>query len=158
MSTSVIKIPTTRFGELDVPESSVISVVGGVIGFPNLYKFVLLAYNPPFSWLQSVERPDLAFVVVNGGEFGDEYTFPLPVGDPELKLGDDDEVAIINLVSVRPDPSMTTVNLKAPIIVNMANMKARQVVLDNPRYPVRMPLWAPGDEPSEESGSGEGKK
>lgn len=155
MSTSEIKIPTTRFGELDVPESSIITVVGGIIGFPDLHKYVLLAYNPPFSWLQSVERPDLAFVVVNGGEFGDEYTFPLPVGDPELRLADDDEVAIINLVSVRPDPSMTTVNLKAPLIVNMANMKARQVVLDNPRYPVRMPLWAPAE--GTEGGSGEGK-
>ncbi len=153
---SEIKIPTTRFGELAVPESSIITVVGGVIGFPNLFRYVLLAYNPPFSWLQSVDRPDLAFVVVNGGEFGEEYTFPLPVGDPELKLGDDDEVAIINLVSVRPDPAMTTVNLKAPIIVNMANMKSRQVVLDNPRYPVRMPLWSTAE--GADDGSGEGKK
>ena len=51
----------------------------------------------------------------------------------------------MNLVSVRPDPTMTTVNLKAPVIVNLRNRRGRQTVLDNSRYPVRMPLWGKDD-------------
>ncbi len=60
-----LKIKTSRFGELEVDEQSVVSIMGGVLGFPKETKYVLLEYNPPFSWLQSIENADLAFVVVN---------------------------------------------------------------------------------------------
>lgn len=136
-----IKFQTTRFGELEIAASSVVTIMGGIIGFPGMQRFTLIEYTPPFSWLQSLERSDLAFVVVNAAEFGDEYSFALPTGDRELDLSDADDVAIMNLVSVRPDPMLTTVNLKAPVLVNLRNMKGRQVVLDNPRFPIRMPLW-----------------
>lgn len=136
-----VKVDSSRFGPLEVPSASIITLIGGVIGFPTLTRYTLLEYNPPFSWLQSLDRSDMAFVVVNAAEFGDEYSFPLPTGDRDLDLSDADDVAIVNLVSVRPDPMLTTVNLKAPVIVNLRNMRGRQVVLDNPRFPVRMPLW-----------------
>lgn len=141
-----LKIPTTRFGELEVPQKSVITIVGGIIGFPNFTRYVMLDYNPPFSWLQSVDNSSLAFVVVNAGEFGENYTFSLPVGDTEIGLKEDTDVAIVNLVSVRPDPTMTTVNLKAPVVVNLENMRGRQIILDDPRYPTRLPLWSGEDE------------
>lgn len=144
-----IKISTTRFGELEIPVASIITIVNGVIGFPQTTKYTLLEYNPPFSWLQSVDVADLAFVVVNGAEFGEAYAFPLPVGDRDIELREDDDVAVINLVSVRPDPTMTTVNLKAPIIVNLRSLRGRQIVLDDQRFPVRMPLWAPKQDSSE---------
>ncbi len=139
------KISTSRFGELEVPEASIMQIIGGVLGFPDESMFVLLEYSPPFSWLQSVENPELAFVVVNAAEFGDEYVVPLPIGDHEIGLNKDDEVAIMNLVTVRPDPSMTTVNLKAPIIVCLRTMKGRQFILDDERYPIRLPLWGASD-------------
>ncbi len=138
-----LKIDTSRFGIIEVPSSSVIDIVYGLIGFPSIRRYVMLDYNPPFSWLQSVDNKDLAFVVVNGAEFGESYRFALPVGDRELDLGETDEVAIVNLISVRPDPTMTTVNLKAPIIVNLRNMRARQIILDDQKFPTRFPLWSP---------------
>jgi flagellar assembly factor FliW len=145
-----IKFNTTRFGELEVPATSVITVINGVIGFRQSEKYTLLEYSPPFSWLQSLENEELAFVVVSGAEFGEGYRFPIPIGDRDMDLLQEDEIAIVNLVSVRPDPTQTTVNLKAPIIVNLRNMQAKQIVLDDARFPIRMPLW------SEESGA-EGK-
>lgn len=142
------KIQTTRFGELEVKTESIVTIVGGIVGFPVESKYVLLEYNPPFSWLQSTENPILAFVVVNAAEFGDAYVVPLPFGDHEIDLKDTDDVAILNLVTVRDDPTLTTVNLKAPVIVNLRTMKGRQVILDDERYPVRLPLW--GEEPKKE--------
>jgi flagellar assembly factor FliW len=161
--TDIIKVTTSRFGDFEVSAGSVIDIIGGVIGFPGLSKFVLLEYNPPFSWLQSTENPELAFVVVNGAEFGDKYRFPIPYGDRDLDLKEDDEIAIVNLVSVRPDPSMTTVNLKAPVIVNLRTMIGRQVVLDDPSFPMRFPLWSgeqggPGAEPAPEGAPKQAKE
>lgn len=151
----MIKIQSTRFGELEVPTESIFEIVYGIIGFSNFRKYILLEHNPPFSWIQSTENPDLAFVVVNGEEFGDAYSVPFPVGDRDIDLQESDvaDVAVLNLVSVRADPSKTTVNLKAPVIVNMRNRKGRQLVLDDQKYPTRMPLFAAeGEQPATEGG------
>jgi flagellar assembly factor FliW len=137
-----IKVKTSRFGELDVAQSAIIDVFAGLVGFPKTHKFILLDYTPPFSWLQAVDNPDLAFVVLNAAEFGENYVFDLPYNDRELDLNRDDEVAILNVASIRSDPTLSSVNLKAPIVVNLRNRKGRQIILDDPRYPTRMPLWA----------------
>ena len=151
----LLKFNTTRFGELEVSRSSVVDVMGGVIGFPKFSRYVLLDYNPPFSWLQSLENPGLAFVVVNAAEFGDDYTFTLPYEDEKLALKERADIAIVNVVTVRSEASKTTVNLKAPIVVNLRNMKGRQVILDDARFPTQMLLWA-GDDEVEGLGLGEG--
>ncbi len=140
-----VKFQSSRFGELEVPASAVFSIVNGIIGFPDFHRYTLLEYNPPFSWLHSVENAELAFVVVNAAEFGEGYQFPLPIGDRDIDLQRDDDIAAVNLVSVRSDPSQTTVNLKAPVVVNLRTMLGRQMVLDDARFPVRMQLWAPPD-------------
>jgi flagellar assembly factor FliW len=136
------KIQTTRFGELEVDPATFVNIPLGLIGFPNFSSFVLIEYSEPFSWLQSTETPDLAFVVVNAAEFGDEYIFPLPTDDRALDLKEQDDVAIFNLVTIRPDPKMSTVNLKAPVIVNLRNRIGKQIILDDPRFPTRMPLYS----------------
>lgn len=139
---SKVKVQTTRFGELEVSPSSFITFVTGIIGFPGSQRFILLEYNPPFSWLQSVEDSHLAFVVVNAAEFGEPYQVGLPIGDRDLELKDDDDVAVLNFVSIRSGATDTTVNLKAPVIVNLRNMKGKQIILDNPSYSARFPLWS----------------
>ena len=61
-----MKVKTTRFGELELDESRIISFTEGILGFPNYKKFVLLDRdnNSPFVWLQSVETEELAFVLM----------------------------------------------------------------------------------------------
>ena len=140
-----IKFNSTRFGELEINKDAIINFPVGIIGFPDAHEFVMLDYNAPFSWLHSVDQPNIAFVVVNGAEFGEDYSFDLPYGDKEITLEKDDEIALVNLVTVRPEVDMTTVNLKAPIIVNMKNRMAKQVVIDNPNLPIRLPIFNSND-------------
>lgn len=144
-----MKIQTSRFGEVEVPDETLIDISAGLIGFPNSHHFVMIEYTPPFSWLQSTEIPDLAFVIVNAAEFGEEYTFELPYSDRLLDLKQEDEVAVFNLVTIRPDPSLSTVNLKAPVVVNLRNRKGKQIILDDPRFPTRMSLYAQGEKKAE---------
>ena len=89
-----------------------------------------------------MQLPELAFVVVSASEFGEEYSFELPFQDRALDLKEEDEVAIFNLVTIRPDPTLSTVNLKAPVVVNLRNRLGKQVILDDPRFPTRMPLYS----------------
>lgn len=136
-----IVVPSTRFGDLTVPADSLIHFPAGIIGFPKAQRYVMIDHKPPFSWLHSADDPNLAFVVVDGFEFGKQYDLKPPFGDKEIDLKDDDEYAILVIVTVRPDPRETTANLKAPLFVNVRNRKGVQVIYDNPKYPTRYPLW-----------------
>lgn len=144
----VLTFKSTRFGEFTVPAETVITIPSGIIGFPHTTRFVMLDHKPPFSWLHSIEDPNLAFVVVDGFEFGQQFEVKPPVGDKDTDLKVEDEYAIMIIVTVRSDPRLTTANLKAPVFVNMRNRKGVQIIIDDPRYSTRFPLW------NEESESG----
>jgi len=139
--TKNIVIRSTRFGELNVPADSIIEIPSGLIGFPRHKQYVMIDHKPPFSWLHSVDDPNLAFVVVDGFQFGENYALKAPIGDKDSDLREDDEYAILVLVTVRPDPKMTTANLKAPVFVNIRNRKGVQVIFDDPRFSTRFPIW-----------------
>ncbi len=138
----VITFTSSRFGELSVPADSVMEFPSGVIGFPKAHKYVMLEHKHPFSWLHSVDEPNLAFVVVDGFEFGQQFDVKPPIGDKETDFKEDDEYAILIIVTVRSDPRLTTANLKAPLFVNMRNRTGVQVIFDDARYSTRYPLWA----------------
>ena len=137
-----IVVPSTRFGDLTVPADSVIFLPAGLIGFPTANKFVLIEHKPPFSWLHSADDPNLAFVVIDGAEFGQHFNWKPPKEDKDCDFQEGDEFAILIIVTVRSDPSLTTANLKAPLFVNIRNRKGLQVIFDDPRYSTRHPLWA----------------
>ena len=142
-----IVIPSSRFGDLVVPADSLISFPSGLIGFPRVKSYVMIEHKPPFSWLHSADDPNLAFVVVDGFEFGQHLEWKPPIGNKDCDLREDDEYAILVIVTVRPDPRMTTANLKAPLFVNMRTRQGVQVIFDDQRYSTRFALWS--DEPAE---------
>jgi flagellar assembly factor FliW len=156
----ILTFTSTRFGEFAVPAETVIEIPSGIIGFPHATRYVMLEHKQPFSWLHAIDDPNLAFVVVDGFEFGQQFEVKPPVGDKDTDLRADDEFAILIIVTVRPDPRLTTANLKAPIFVNMRNRRGVQIIIDDARYSTRFPLWseepavAPADKPVSENASG----
>ena len=154
----IISFTSSRFGELSVPADSVIEFPSGVIGFPRSRRYVMLEHKHPFSWLHAVDDPNLAFVVVDGFEFGQQFDVRPPVGDKDTDFHESDEYAILIIVTVRSDPRLTTANLKAPLFVNMRNRKGVQVIFDDPRYSTRYPLWSEEAQQAEQSGGQEPEK
>jgi flagellar assembly factor FliW len=150
-----LKVKSSRFGELEVAESSIILIPSGLIGFPRFTKFVMFEHKPPFSWLHSIEDENLAFVVVDGFEFGKEYDVRPPLNDKDCDFTSEDEFALLVVVTVRSDPRMTTVNLKAPVFVNMRNRTGVQIIIDDARFSTRHPLWS---EDNAEDSQDEAKK
>jgi flagellar assembly factor FliW len=118
----------------------------------------MLEHKHPFSWLHSIDDPNLAFVVVDGFEFGQQFDVKPPIGDRDTDFREDDEYAILIIVTVRSDPRLTTANLKAPLFVNMRNRKGVQVIFDDPRYSTRYPLWSEENAGEGESSGEEEKK
>lgn len=154
-----MKIATTRFGEIDVPETTVIKLPDGVLGFPEETRYVLLEHDSegtPFKWLQAVDNPALAFIVMDPNLIVEDYV--VQFDDEAAKtLGTstvDENFAMMSIVNIPHDePTAMTVNVRAPIVVHLEKRVGWQVVLANEAYPIRHRIFADTEEqPAQEDG------
>jgi flagellar assembly factor FliW len=137
-------LQTTRFGEQEVAEEKIIAMSAGMVGFPAETRYVLLTppKGGPFLWLQSVDNPALAFVVVDAKDHFPEYRFTLTEEEyRSLELSEGAEVISLLVVTMAPDPYQITVNLQGPVVLNADRMLAGQIVLDGTDYPTRFPFF-----------------
>lgn len=143
-------VKSTRFGEQEVEEAKIIRMPKGMLGFVEEKRFVLLTPQKPgpFLWLQAVDNPDLAFVVVDAKECAPDYGFALNAEEfRSLELvNEQSEVIFLLVVTLAPNPCDITVNLQGPIVLNPERMLARQIVLDGASYAIRHPFFAPSTE------------
>lgn len=136
---------TAKFGEIEVEESRVFDFVLPVIGFDELSKYVLLDPSPDtlFKWLQSVEEPGLAFPVISVASLN--YDYSIDVSDDviqALEIKNAESVLVMNVTSIPQDnPQGTTINLLAPLIFNVENQKAGQIVLSGSGYDISHPMF-----------------
>lgn len=140
-----MKVQTSRFGEITVDESSVITMPRGPIGFEQYTSFVIVEHRPDtdFRWLQSTEEPSLAFVVVDPSKFYAEYEVEITDADAEkLHLTSENDASVFVVVTVAMGGQRITANLAAPVIINTKEMLGSQVILQDNRYPIQHPLIA----------------
>lgn len=144
-----MKINTLRFGEIDIDEDRIFEFSLPIIGFNELNKFVILDLNKEsfFKWLQSVEDPSLAFPVVSVFSLNVDYAIDLPDNVVEtLKIKNVESLLVMNIASIPQDnPQETTLNLLAPIIFNLDEHLAGQVILSGSGYDVSFPLFKKAD-------------
>ncbi|MBW5468707.1 flagellar assembly protein FliW [Brevibacillus formosus] len=115
----------------------------GIPGFSHLQFFQLLQEEEsPFFLIQSIEENDVGFWVLNPFSFFPDYQFTLPeTSKTALRLDEETPVAVFSIVTIRGN-DQATVNLKAPIVINLANRMGRQIILQEDSYPIRQPLFA----------------
>ncbi|MEM8738216.1 MAG: flagellar assembly protein FliW [Planctomycetota bacterium] len=142
-----MKIQTTRFGEVEVDGNRVIKFPKGLLGFPQYQDYVLIeSANPEnpgeqsnFWWLQSVDLPELAFVVTDPTLFVSTYKVPIHA-EQMLGLGlsaiEDAQVFVI----VNKREHVLTGNLQGPLVVNVGSRRGEQLVLSDRRFTTRVPL------------------
>lgn len=137
-----LKVPTTRFGEIEVAASTVITFPQGLVGLPQLRRFVLIEGRGPFQWMQCVDNPDATFVVIDSDEVVTDYAINPSPEDLRVVTEGDEPAPLCALLIVtipREAPERLTANLMAPLIVNTERRVGVQAVLPD-RYPVRYPL------------------
>jgi flagellar assembly factor FliW len=141
--TRTLLIRTLSFGEIEVPENRILSFAEGLPGFPNHHRFVILSFDDlkPFEYLQALDEPPLAFLVIN--PFLVLTGYRMELSDPDLAdlvAADPAELTVYAVANIPEDPSRATVNLFAPIVVNEKNRKGRQFLLHDSGYSVKHPL------------------
>lgn len=136
-----MKVNTTRFGEIDVPEEDIIVFPQGILGFNKRSRYVILndPSTEPLRWLQSLEDETLAFVIIDPLRFRSEYTVDLSDEDvSSLELNGPEEAIIYAIVVIPKDtPEKMTANLQGPIVINAAKMIAKQVISTNPKHKLK---------------------
>ena len=138
-----MKLLTTRFGTVEVPDKDVLFFSSGVLGFPDVRRYVMLDHgrNTPLKWLQAVDKPELAFPMVPATDLMEDYHITVAPEDLAA-LGKDSTAelqAFVILTIPNGAPERTTANLKAPIVMNPTTHLARQVLVEQD-YPIRYPL------------------
>lgn len=125
----------------DIP---VIDMIAPMPGFPDHQRFALVQLDESgvLCSLQSVEDPELRFLVVPPSAFFPDYA---PVIDDatvsELGIASADDAIVLLVVNPGDDAGAATANLLAPVVVNLATRQGGQVVLDED-LPIRAPLLA----------------
>jgi len=138
---------TNRFGTFDIDPNKVIEMPQGPMGFAEMTRYALLdvpgAEEGAFKLFQSLDDTALTFIVVH-----------LPQGSSAIAEADivagchayamrRENVAVLLIANVRSEAdgkTTTTVNLKAPLLVDTRHRVARQVVFTNDAYDLRHPL------------------
>jgi len=136
----LLKVKTTRFGEIEVKDEDVINLPSGLIGFPELKRYILLDHDKesPFKWLQSLDDGAIAFVLINPLLFKPDYTVEVSEGEVSDLTIEAEEDAVISVIITMPsNPQNMTANLKAPLIFNLKNRLGKQVILNNSEYTTR---------------------
>jgi flagellar assembly factor FliW len=146
MSVAVREVPglvikTTRFGQVEVDDAQLVLIPDGLLGFESIHEYCLIPHAPgsPFHWLQALNKPELAFVVVNPFDFFAEYDFTIGDADvARLKLENAADVLVLTLVTISGE--QVTTNLLGPLLVNARTRAARQIVLADAPYGTRHSL------------------
>jgi flagellar assembly factor FliW len=136
-----VRFQTSRFGEIDTPDDTVIEFPSGLIGLGgSRYAIVTTDEDSSFRWLQSLEDPELALPVTNPFQFFSDYAVELSDADSE-RIGTEDPsgVAVWVIVRAARDAADVTVNLRAPIVVHEG--RGWQIINDAPDLDVRTPLF-----------------
>jgi flagellar assembly factor FliW len=148
-----MNINTKYHGEIDVKENEILKFEQGIPGFSDEKKFVLLPLpeNDWFHILQSVSTPQLGFVVTNPFLFTKEYDFELDQGTVDL-LGftAEKDVKVLTILTMKDTLNESTANLQAPIIINLANNKAKQVILNGTNYQTKHLIFAQPEQAGKE--------
>ncbi len=144
-----MKILTRIFGEIEISENQKIFIEEGLFGLEDVQEYVLLNSNEdsPFYWLQALDIPDIAFLLVDPTLVVKDYKLSVVEGDLDsINLKDNDDYLLFSIVNLNNDPAKTTANLLGPLVINKVNHKAKQVISTNEKYSVRQLLHSEKEE------------
>ena len=139
-----MQISTLRFGEIEVDRGKLLRFQAGLPGLEECKEFVILQFpeSYPIVWMQSVDEPGVCLPVMDSFQAVPAYTFNLGDSDAaELGLSGPEDLQVLSVVVIPEEMEGMTINLAAPIIVNLDTGKAKQIILSGGEYNVRYPAF-----------------
>lgn len=136
-----MKVNTRLFGEISVEENNIVRFSQVIPGFENLYQFVIIQPDEqiPFSYLQCLDDGDVSFIVTDPFLAYPDYDFVLTNEVLEsLSIKSEHDIMIRSIVNfTQTEP---TINLLAPLVININSKLGKQIILHDSNYTVRHKL------------------
>lgn len=136
-------INTSTFGELDVQEEKLLTFKGGIPGFEDLKRYVIivLEQTQPFMWLQAIDE-DISLPVLSPFDMDPGYS---PIVDDsvltDLEVNNEEDLLVLVVSVIPQDVTKMTANMAAPILVNIENGYGMQVLAESGDYQIRQPIF-----------------
>lgn len=137
-------VNTSRFGSVEITDEDIINMPEGLVGFNNLTKYVLLddPDDDLFAWMQSCEDGSIAFPILEPELFAANYKIDMTRYDlGALNMENMERARVFTIVTIPDDPTQMTANMKAPIVINVAERIGRQCVLQDSKLEIREPIF-----------------
>jgi flagellar assembly factor FliW len=139
----MISFDTSRFGRIEVGKDKVIEFPNGLIGFPDVKRFILMDYkDTTLKWLQAVDNPEIAFIVTHPFELFPDFSVKVE-NSAKKALGIENEDDMVTLAILRVEEDSVTANLQGPLVINSMNKTGMQIVNEDPRFTCKTPLHSP---------------
>jgi flagellar assembly factor FliW len=134
-----MKIETKQFGLMDIEDSRIITMPGGMPGFHDLKRFVIIEREEiwPFICYQCADDAELCFYIMSPKLFLADYKVDIKEVLREAGWEGDDpkDVELYVIVNTSAGvPDKITANLIGPLVVNTRRCEADQLVLHNSPY------------------------
>lgn len=133
-----MNLKTKSFGEIEIEKDKIIYFSEGIPAFEEEKEFIILLNEDkenPLHWLQSVNNPDLSFIILNPFEIFSDYDILLPqIAINKLKIEKEEDVRVYTIVVIPEDITKMTTNLLGPIVINTKEKLGKQIILDDERY------------------------
>ncbi|MCM3740225.1 flagellar assembly protein FliW [Oceanobacillus luteolus] len=132
-----MQLATKYLGNVEVDQRKIIQFPNGLPGFPDENEFIILDLpnNAAFQLLQSIKTSDLAFVITNPHLIYKNYEIKL---EKELlttlQINKEKDVAVYAIVTLNKPFSNSTLNLRAPVIINTEQLMGKQYILNDDTY------------------------
>ena len=104
-----------------------------IFGFENISEFEFKKIDEFFSSLSSGE---ISFTIIDSLSIRKDYTFTIDKSYKEiLKVEDDSDIKVYNIVTIQNPIENSAINFLAPILINEKKGLLAQVILDDKKYP-----------------------
>ncbi|AYF55040.1 flagellar assembly protein FliW [Clostridium botulinum] len=139
-----MKLETKCHGIIEYNKDDIIEFKKGIPGFDNLKKFINfpIENNEVFSVLHSIENNEIGFIVTSPFSVINDYEINLDDNViNRLKIEKEKDVLVLNTVTLHSKLENITVNLCAPIVINIKTKLGEQIILNNGKYEIKHPLF-----------------
>lgn len=137
-----VTIQSKPYGEVTVKEQQILHFPVGLFGFEQMHRYALLdSTAPPFFWLQSLDDPGLAFILVNPYLVAPDYVLDIEPRDL-VEIGEpaEDDLLVFAVVTIAHEENRVSCNLQGPVIVNRRDRLGRQAISLDTRWSIQHSL------------------
>lgn len=135
-----MQIITKNNETVEISEEQLLTLPEGILGFESFTKYALVDCEyEPFIWLQSIEDKNLAFLIVDPFLISSNYETDIDDSAlAKIDIKKPEDIIIMTIVTIPADGGPVTANFQGPLVINKANKKCMQVVLNDNRWSTKV--------------------